>query len=164
MLTDSNQPGTEGLRKQPCYWLLQSSYWRQTASKVSTRVRVRVRFRVGFLTVPHTKPASSPGHSQILSRSCGEKSGEDFSNFLHTYEIKTGSGLRTRLIPDIETTIPLPMFGLRCCFFSPSLHTFLRLHLHRPASLHPQVYPAGTHVATTHLLHCFVFEKCVASK
>ena len=33
--------------------------------------------------------ASSPGHSQILSRSCGE--------FLHGCEIKSGSGLGTRL-------------------------------------------------------------------
>ena len=36
--------------------------------------------------------ASSPGHSQILSRSRGEK-----SIFLHACEIKSGSGLGTRL-------------------------------------------------------------------
>ena len=35
--------------------------------------------------------ASSPGHSQILSRSHGEKSG------FHSCEIKSGSGLGTRL-------------------------------------------------------------------
>ena len=34
---------------------------------------------------------SSPGHSQILSRSCGENS------FLHGYKIKSRSGLGTRL-------------------------------------------------------------------
>ena len=41
-----------------------------------------------------TEGASFPGHSQISSdsRSCGEN-----SSFLHSYEIKSGSGLGTRL-------------------------------------------------------------------
>ena len=60
--------------------------------------------------------ASSPGHSRILSRSHGEKLGEGLGSklhhelemvdsvctspdFLHGCEIKSGSGLGTRLVP-----------------------------------------------------------------
>ena len=40
--------------------------------------------------------ASSTGHSQILSRSCGEKQVEE-KNVFSTTAIKSGSGLRMRL-------------------------------------------------------------------
>ena len=50
---------------------------------------------VHLFSTGYYDPASSialfPGHSQILSRSCGEPI------FLHSCEIKSGSGLGTRL-------------------------------------------------------------------
>ena len=42
--------------------------------------------------------ASFPGHSQILSHSCGEK-----SHFLHSCEIKSVSGLGTRLCKNCKS-------------------------------------------------------------
>ena len=55
-----------------------------------------------YIVVLSPDIASSPGHSQILSRSRGEKSGVASSpghsqTFLHGCEIKSGSGLGTRL-------------------------------------------------------------------
>ena len=53
-----------------------------------------IQMLIGLHDAPKTTSflASSPGHSQILSHSCGEKSGEGLGSELHKTMSRTGYG------------------------------------------------------------------------
>ena len=69
------------------------SYIRTAPHYTCTTVTQHSNIKLQLIAQTHCLLASSPGHSQILSHSHGEKSG-----FLHGFEIKSRSGLGTRLL------------------------------------------------------------------